>query len=620
MSNRSNNSITSPALPSAVGRTDETFSVPHQVYQSRLAERRAAAEMQMKLYRRIGAARLVFIVIGVLLFWHALMSHSGLFWWLLVPVVIISVWLLVLHQRAYQTRRRCGRAAGFYECGIARLEGRWAGTGQTGERFRSSTHPYADDLDIFGRGSLFELLCTARTRAGEETLARWLLAPAAPEEIRARQAAVDELRGRLDLREELALLGEDLRAGINPDALTAWGASPPVLNSRALRAAAALLALLTFITIMVWFSGSPLGLRLLFAALFVEGVFALWLRPRVMRVVNEVAQPSHDLQLLSQVLARLEAERFTSHKLAGLRAALETDGLPPSKQIAQLSRHTDWLDARLNQAFRLISGPFLWTTQWAMAVEAWRARSGPQVARWIAAVGEMEALCALAGYAYEHPRDTFPEIVSDGVLFDGRGLGHPLIPEGRVVRTDLRLDEELRLLIVSGSNMSGKSTLLRTVGTNAVLALAGAPVRASSLRLSPLAVGASIRIQDSLQAGSSLFYAEIMRLKQLVEMTKGALPLLFVIDEILHGTNSHDRRLGTAAVVRGLVERGAIGLVTTHDLAITKIADELAPHAANVHFEDHLEDGQMTFDYLLRPGVVQKSNALELMHSVGLNV
>jgi len=235
-------------------------------------------------------------------------------------------------------------------------------------------------------------------------------------------------------------------------------------------------------------------------------------------------------------------------------------------------------------------------------------------------VGEFEALGSLAAYAYERPQDPFPELAEAEGCFEGEGLGHPLIPEGRNVRTDLRLSGELRVLVVSGSNMSGKSTLLRTVGVNAVLALAGAPVRARRLRLSPLEVGASIHVQDSLQAGASRFYAEITRLRQIVELTKGPRPVLFLLDEILHGTNSHDRRVGAEGVVRGLVGRGAIGLVTTHDLALALIADGLAPRAANVHFEDHLEAGKMTFDYRLRPGVVQRSNALELMRSVGLEV
>jgi len=239
---------------------------------------------------------------------------------------------------------------------------------------------------------------------------------------------------------------------------------------------------------------------------------------------------------------------------------------------------------------------------------------------WLAAIGEFEALGALAGYAYEHADDPFPEIVDAGRGFEAEALGHPLIPGSRCVRNDVSLGETLRVLIVSGSNMSGKSTLLRSVGINAVLALAGAPVRARRLRLSPVAVGASMRILDSLETGTSHFFAEITRLRQLMELTDGPLPVLFLLDEILHGTNSHDRGIGADALIRGFVARGAIGLVTTHDLALAQVANALAPRAANVHFQDHLEDGQMRFDYRMRPGVVQKSNAVALMRAVGLDV
>jgi DNA mismatch repair ATPase MutS len=188
------------------------------------------------------------------------------------------------------------------------------------------------------------------------------------------------------------------------------------------------------------------------------------------------------------------------------------------------------------------------------------------------------------------------------------------------VRNDVVLGGAQQLFIVSGSNMSGKSTLLRTVGINAVLAQAGAPVRARRLRLSPLRVGVSIRILDSLQEGSSRFYAEITRLRQIVDLAGDDRPLLFLLDEILHGTNSHDRRIGAEAVVRGLVDRGALGLVTTHDLALTRMTEGLGARARNVHFEDHLEDGEIRFDYELREGVVEKSNAIALMRAVGLEV
>ena len=222
---------------------------------------------------------------------------------------------------------------------------------------------------------------------------------------------------------------------------------------------------------------------------------------------------------------------------------------------------------------------------------------------------------------YEHPADPFPVLVEDGAVFDADALGHPLIGERVAVRNDVRLGGSApRALIVSGSNMSGKSTLLRAVGVNVVLALAGAPVRAASVTMSRLALGATLRVDDSLQAGHSRFYAEILRIRAIVDLVRGPQPSLFLLDEIFGGTNSHDRRIGAEAIVRVLVDGGAIGLVTTHDLALTELAAGLNGRVANVHFEDRIENGAMVFDYRMRPGVVERSNALELMRAVGLSV
>jgi DNA mismatch repair ATPase MutS len=324
--------------------------------------------------------------------------------------------------------------------------------------------------------------------------------------------------------------------------------------------------------------------------------------------------------LLSGLLARLEREPFRSAALARLRGTLAVEGEPASAQVARLGRLLQLLDSKDNQLFAPFAALLMWTPLLAMRIDRWRARTGPAISGWIAAVGEFEALGALASYAFENPDDPFPEIEEGETCFDGRGVGHPLIAAESCVRNDVRLGGELRVLLVSGSNMSGKSTLLRTVGANTVLALAGAPVRAERLRVSVLAVGATLRVQDSLQAGRSRFYAEITRVRQLVGLADGPRPLLFLLDEVFHGTNSHDRVIGAGAVVRGLIDRGAIGLVTTHDLALAEVADRLAPRAANVHFEDQLVDGHMRFDYRMRPGVVRHSNALALMRAVGLDV
>jgi DNA mismatch repair ATPase MutS len=290
-------------------------------------------------------------------------------------------------------------------------------------------------------------------------------------------------------------------------------------------------------------------------------------------------------------------------------------------EIAHLNRLIQWLDARRNILFAPLSIFILWTTQLAMAIESWREVHGPHLERWLRAAGEYESLCALSGFAFEQPATCFPEVAADGAPhFAATAARHPLIPFERCVANDVALDAACRLLVVSGSNMSGKSTLLRTIGTNTVLAQMGAPVCATSLTLSPLRIGTSMRTQDSLIDGTSRFYAEIKRLKLVVDLAGGDRPLLFLLDEILHGTNSHDRGIGAEAVVRNLLERGAIGLITTHDLTLAGVADNLAPRARNVHFADQLTDGEMVFDYKMHEGPVQKSNALGLMRAIGLRV
>jgi hypothetical protein len=590
---------------------------PRREYSRRLTERRAAAARHEARHHTIGNLRLFVFLVAAVLAWLAWWRGAISPFWLILPVAIF-VCLVVAHEFVLRDRRACERAAAHYEQALARVDGNWAGRGETGERFLDKTHPYAEDLDLFGKSSLFELLCTARTRMGEDALARWLLSPGRPGLLRARHQAIAELRPMLDLREDLAVLGEDIRAGVHPEALASWGEQPPLLESRRVRVVAFVVPCLLAAGAVIWI---VFGFRDLFLLIFaLEAIFFARYRRVVQRVVEAVEQPSHDLALLAQVLGRFERARFNSPLLVDLRAALDVEGRPPSKRIARLNRLIELLDSRDNLAMRILGPLVLWTEQLAFAIEAWRRRSGPALRRWLESVGEIEALCALASYAWEHPADPFPEFASGGACFEGEELAHPLLPESRAIRNTVLLGGDLRALIVSGSNMSGKSTLLRTVGTNIVLAQAGAPVRARRLQLSPLMPGASIRVLDSLQTGISRFYAEITRLHQIMELTAGPPPVLFLLDELLHGTNSHDRRIGAEAIVRGLVERGAIGLLTTHDLALAHIAEALAPRAENVHFEDHLENGRMTFDYRLHPGIVEKSNALELMRSVGLQV
>jgi DNA mismatch repair ATPase MutS len=337
-------------------------------------------------------------------------------------------------------------------------------------------------------------------------------------------------------------------------------------------------------------------------------------------VLHAAEQPARDMDVLAHVLERLEAERFDAARLATLRASLDTEGQAASRVIARLHRLSELHEWQHNQFFAPFAAALLWGTHLAFAIEAWKRHHAGAVGGWLRTVGEFEALSSLGAYRYEHPQDVWPTILeSPRTTFDGDDLGHPLLPTKRMVRNDVHLVRDSRVYVISGSNMSGKSTLLRTVGINAVLALAGAPARAARLELTPLAIGATLRIQDSLQEGRSRFFAEITRLRRLSDTANGR-QLLFLLDEIFHGTNSHDRLIGAVGVLRSFLDRGAIGLITTHDLALAAVADDLSPRAVNVHFEDTFEGGEIHFDYRLKPGPVRRSNALALMRAVGLDV
>jgi hypothetical protein len=595
----------------------EQSATPREIYAARLAERTGRLIALDSRRSRIGSLRLlVFLAIAALL-WAAF--HGISLWWTGVPVAVF-IGLIWWQSRVERDAECLRRAIRFYERGIARLENRWQGTGESGDRFLDPHHPYAVDLDLFGRAGLFELLSTARTRGGESRLAAWLQMPSPVDGLRARHRAVDELRPLLDLREQIAILGDDFRAGVHPEKLARWAGEPALPFPVWMRSLALAFSLIAFATIVWWVATEfvDLDARLALLAIgSIEGLFAFSVRTRVLPIVRSVEDPAHDLDLLSQILAAIEKQRFQSPLLAALRAAIDINGATASHRIHRLHRWMELLDSRDNTFVRVFGPLLLWTTQLAMGLEAWRAENGPRVAGWLDAVSEIEALSSLANYAWEHPSDPFPEFTEIEPAFEGVALGHPLLAEDRCVRNSVALNAPLRLLIVSGSNMSGKSTLLRTVGVNTVLALAGAPVRAERLALSHLSLGASIRTVDSLEEGHSRFMAEILRLKQVLELPP---PALFLLDELLHGTNSHDRALGSEGLIRALLGRGAIGLVTTHDLSLARVAEELAPAAANVHFEDRLEGGRLVFDYRMRPGVVARSNALDLMRAVGLHV
>jgi hypothetical protein len=586
-------------------------------YRQRLKDRESRVAHHEKIHVRLGNIRLVLALAAAGMAWQSIWRHAFSPWWLAVPLIVF-VSIATYHSGILRARDLAQRAMAFYRSGLARIEDRWAGTGQTGERFNDPHHVYAADLDLFGRGGLFELLCIARTRMGEETLAKWLLSPSTVDQIKERHAAVDELRDQLNLREDLTILGEDARVGVHPDALLHWAEAPNRMRPEWIRWLAAILGVSAVVGVVVWgYWGTATPLV---SIILIEAILTYRVRKPLEAILQDTEQAFRDLDLLSGVLARVERHSFRAPWLQLVQHDLASCEVTGSRAVARLRTIVDLIDSRENLIIRILDVPLMYSVQLAFAAERWRHAHGHAVRSWLRVIGEIEAVICLASYSYEHPADPFPELVQGAVCFHGIEVGHPLIPDNKCIRNDVSISEGRRVLLVSGSNMSGKSTLLRAVGINAVLAMAGAPVRARRLRLTPLGVGASIRINDSLQDGSSRFYAEITRLRRLFDLAGDEPPLLFLLDELLQGTNSKDRRIGAEGMVRALLNRGAIGLFSTHDLALTDIGGSVDGHVHNVHFQDEFENGKMHFDYKLREGVVTKSNGLALMRSIGLDV
>jgi hypothetical protein len=593
--------------------------MPDGEYASRLAAREERVRQLAATQERVGAIRLLLVAAILVLAWSSWAEHWLSALWMLVPGTAF-IGAVAYHAVLRRRHSHAGRAAEFYKRGLARLEDRWAGAGDRGERFGDVHHVYSADLDLFGEGSLFELLCAVRTRMGEETLAQWLLSPAPVVEIRQRQTGILDLRGRLDLRERVWTLGSDRESVLHPGRLLGWAAAPAVLGDGWVRWAAHLLPALLVAALV---TGGLTGLWTpALLVLTIEAVMLHRLREGLRQILlpAERAFDSDDLRTFAELLLEMERGQFDSAPLRSLAAGMTCGGVRASARISQLATLVMLSEQRKNILVGWLQVPILYTVHVALAAERWRRAYGMSVREWVAAAGRFEALSSLAQYSFEHPDDPFPEFREGRACLRAQGIGHPLIPLSQCVRNDMSLSDRPRVCLVSGSNMSGKSTLLRAVGLNVVLAMAGAPVRAQAFELTPLQVGASIRINDSLREGSSRFYAEITRLRQLKDLSGSDPPLLFLVDEMLQGTNSRDRRIGAQGILGALVEQGAIGLATTHDLALTELGGLGDGVLRNMHFEDHLENGRMRFDYKLREGVVTKSNGLELMRAIGLRV
>jgi hypothetical protein len=600
-------------------------------YALRATELERRAEHARRLGDRLSAARLAtfLLAVGALVLWDFLDGAPARLALGFVALLAVGFFVLVaVHDRVLTAEKRHRAYLSLVREGLHRLARRWdelPGWSEAVPVTLGRDHPYAGDLDLFGRGSIAALCGPVTTAPGRRILAEWLLNPAAADELLARQDAVRELAPALDARLELAALARQKEPPSQrlTNALVAWAEEPTWLLQRRGVALTAWLLPSAFLALAVlhFAAGTgplwliPLAAQLLLARKFGHAITVDFRRA-------EGAGPA--LESYAQQIRLLRGWSVAAPRLVALMARLEASGASSDERLRGLVRTLELVESRRSLVYKIFSPLLLLDLHVHRALERWKAESGSSLGRWLEALGEIEALAALSCLAHDHPDWSFP-VPAEEPRLTARALAHPLLVPGVAVRNDVEVGPVGTFLLVTGSNMSGKSTLLRALGMNVVLASAGAPVCAAEMRLPAVSLHTSIRVQDSLEEGVSLFMAELLALARTVAAARKAGPdekrVLYLLDEVLQGTNSGDRRVAARTVLGHLLEAGAIGAVTTHDLALAA-APQLEARAVPVHFtETVIADGgapRLVFDYQLRPGLATTRNALVLLEMVGL--
>ncbi len=593
--------------------------IPSDIFSQRQAQFKQQADAFRQRYHQLSTARLIVFVSAVFLVWQSL--AFPLWSSLTVGAVGLVVFAIILRKHQV-TKRKWNLYHAMTQLNAdesERLSLRFS-RAETGEMFALKNHPYCNDLDIFGSHSLFRLLNRAHTRVGMQTLATWLLTPADPIEISVRQSALTELIPLLDWRQDLegnarlekriaeptVFLEHWLNAGEN-EAIVRWK------NFRWLPLVTVSFLAMAFFGMVSWFV--PVFL------LGFHGYILSKLNFSVKAYAEESQGIVDTLKAFGMLLEKIENQSFQSDKLKQLQRQLRSADKAASKHIDQLASVTESLNFRLNPYFMLAIGlPTLWDLQWMTQLETWKRTHRHDLSKWLGVMGEIEALCSLAGFSYANPQYPFAEISPQKFELKAKKAGHPLILTNKRVSNDFELTGIGQTAVITGSNMSGKSTFLRTLGLNTVLALAGSVVCAEVFTCSLVRVFTGMRTQDSLEENTSSFYAELKRLQALLQLAQSSgVPVFYFLDEILKGTNSVDRHRGAEALIHQLHVLNSSGFVSTHDIELGMMS---AQHdfVQNYSFYSTFSDGQLHFDYRLREGVCREFNATALMRQIGIEI
>jgi MutS domain V/MutS domain III len=596
---------------------------PLSTHQHRLAQARALAAELDRQGARIANLRTLFFFGGAAILLTVAFNQLPRFaLWGVLACAVAFVISVVKHSAVLRNEALAKVFVSLNERALARLADQWHSFSSLGTQHCPEGHLFAADLDVVGQGSLFQLLDETGTQLGERLLAQWLLTPSAStSDIVTRQQAVAELAPLIDFRHALvaeARLVSKTKA--DPTAFIAWAESSPSLER--IRWAYAVAHVLPPVTVTLGLlSAFDVVPNWPFALLFaVQIAVVLATRTRVATFYQALLLGDDALMRFEQTFASIDNVKFVHPHLEQLQHGLQSKGPVVSVRLKNFGALLNFAALRLSpQLHPFVNALLLWDLHTFFRIEAWRRREGPNVRSWFEALAQFEALSAFATFRYERPEFVFPAFEAGTARFEAKNLKHPLLH--KAVGNDVTLSDTSRALIITGSNMSGKTTLMRAIGLNAVMAQAGLPICAGALTMSPMRVLTSMRVKDSLERGVSYFYAEVQRTKALLdasEQHRGA--TLFLIDEMFMGTNTKERQIASKQVVRTLLKAGAIGALTTHDLAMCELTQEPQLFAHNVHFRDSIVDGEMHFDYRLREGIVESTNALEVLRRAGVAV
>ena len=591
------------------------------IFKTRKDEALARESVLHSKHRAVSWYRVLVFAVSVVLFVYLLDQKQFVAAAGVAILFVIAFGILVnIHNRIKRKRSFEQRLAAINEEEIKRLKHDFDGLDE-GMDFMDESHPYAWDLDIFGSNSLFQLINRTGSYRGRQKLAEWMLNTPNAEVIPPRQDAVKELTPMIDWRQRLQAEGQTgyKQTDVQKKRFYQWLDGKDVIAaSKFYKILPWLMIAISCMTVTAMLAGI-LSFYFIFIPLVLSGYFLMKTAGYSRDTYEMTLSGIRTLSAIENSLKLIEGRNFETIRLRDLREKLLNRERAASKNIMALRKIFEWLSMRHNQIYMLFNGFMLLDYFWLYRAEKWRSNYKMAVSSWFDALAEFEALSSMAAFAFAHRQYAWPEIMENPYNFIGKNAGHPLIPDDKRVCNDFSLRGRGAVCIITGSNMAGKSTFLRTVGINAVLAFMGAPVCASELKLSVFRVFTSMRTKDNLEENISSFYAELLRLKMLLSEVEKGMPVLYLLDEILKGTNSYDRHTGAQALIRQLSTSTAFGLVSTHDLELGRMAEN-NDLITNFHFDSRIDEEEIIFDYKLRPGICHNTNASRLMEKIGIRL